>query len=465
MAIKIDIDPEIFREYDIRGITDTNLTTDVVYWIGRAFATEAHIEGCSEIVTGRDGRISSSSIEESLTRGLIDGGCNVVTIGQVTTPMLYYAATKIGNGTAIMITGSHNPPAYNGLKMMLDGTTLSGTRIQNLKNKINGGNLSIGKGSLTQNSISADYANEISRQGHTTRKLKVVIDCGNGVAGDSAPELIKNIGCEVTELYCTVDGSFPNHHPDPADPINLQELVKVVIDSGSDIGLAFDGDGDRLGVVTNKGTIIWPDKLMMLFAKHILSENPGTTIISDVKCSRDLEATVQEAGGQYIMWKTGHSHIKAKMKETNSLLGGEFSGHICFSDQWYGFDDATYSAARLLKIVAKSNQTAEAIFAEFPNKWCTPEIKIETTESKKFEIIELLKTSSSFPAGKKTTLDGIRIDYEDSWGLIRASNTSPVLSLRFEAEDPQGLMKIQEQFKKNLFKVAPELKFPLFEPS
>lgn len=459
MDEKTPLDKEIFREYDIRGITNSNLTEDIVYDIGRAFSTKMRKSGIQQVITGRDGRISSPAIEKSLSRGLQDGGSIVTSIGRVATPMLYYATEKLNTGTGIMITGSHNPPNYNGLKMMLGGKTLSGDSIQEIYQTIHDKAWVSGSGSESELSISSEYANEIVDQIKLRKSLTVVVDCGNGVAGDFAPALLRKIGANVEELYCEVDGSFPNHHPDPTEPHNLQDLIKIVKKNKADIGLAFDGDGDRLGVVTNHGKIIWPDRLMMLFTKQILKETPRATIISDVKCSMDLSSVVERFHGNYIMWKTGHSHIKAKMSETKALLGGEFSGHICFKDKWYGYDDALYCAARLLQILANSTKTADEVFKEFPERYCTPEIKIPTTESEKFKIMDELIRKAEFPTATINPIDGLRVEFDNSWGLIRASNTSPVLVLRFEAKDQQNLMEIQLLFQQKLAEVRPELTF------
>ena len=453
------LDPEIFREYDIRGITDSNLTEDTVYEIGKAFSTKMRKSGIPHVVTGRDGRISSPNIEKSLSRGLRDGGSVVTSIGRVATPMMYYATEKLKTGTGIMVTGSHNPSNYNGLKMMMGGTTLSGDSIQEIYHIINDKASRNSSGSESELSITSEYLNEIIDQVKLKKSLNVIVDCGNGVAGDFAPRLLRKIGANVEELHCDVDGSFPNHHPDPAEPINLQDLINSVKKNKADIGLAFDGDGDRLGVVTNLGQIIWPDRLMMLFAKQVLEKNPMATIISDVKCTKDLSKVVEQFKGNYVMWKTGHSHIKAKMAETNALLGGEFSGHICFKDKWYGYDDALYSAARLLQILANSNKTIDEIFEEFPKRCCTPEIKIPTTESEKFRIMDDLRENVDFPKATINPIDGLRVEYENSWGLIRASNTSPVLVLRFEAKDQKNLMAIQTMFQQKLNEVRPTLKF------
>ena len=463
MLDKSKLDKLIFREYDIRGITDTNLTEEVVQEIGSAFAQKMHESGTEKVVTGRDGRLSSKSIEAALTHGLVEGGVEVLSIGQVPTPILYYATNRLNTGTGIMITGSHNPPKYNGLKMMLNNKTLYGDAIQELYSLAGIRGRKRARGATSKRMVSDLYQDEIKEQLQLKKELKVVVDCGNGVAGDYAPSLLREIGADVVELYCDVDGTFPNHHPDPAEPENLQDLINRVKSEEADIGLAFDGDGDRLGVISNTGQIIWPDKLMMLFSKHLLNANPGATIISDVKCSMDLAQVVQRHQGEYLMWRTGHSHIKSKMAETGSLLGGEFSGHICFRDKWYGYDDALYSAARLLEILAHSDKSAHDLFSEFPTRHCTPEIKIETTESKKFEIINALSKTIDVPTATINSIDGIRIEYENFWGLIRASNTSPVLVLRFEAANLDDLVKVQKLLLHLIKEVAPELTFDVFE--
>ena len=463
MLDKSKLDKLIFREYDIRGITDTNLTQEVVQEIGSAFAQKMHESGTEKIVTGRDGRVSSKSIEEALTLGLVEGGVEVLSVGQVPTPILYYATNRLNTGTGIMITGSHNPPKYNGLKMMLNNKTLYGDAIQELYSLAGIRGRKRARGATSKRMVSDLYQDEIKEQLQLKKELKVVVDCGNGVAGDYAPSLLKEIGADVVELYCDVDGTFPNHHPDPAEPENLQDLINRVKSEEADIGLAFDGDGDRLGVISNTGQIIWPDKLMMLFSKHLLNANPGATIISDVKCSMDLAQVVQRHQGEYLMWRTGHSHIKSKMAETGALLGGEFSGHICFRDKWYGYDDALYSAARLLEILANSDKSAHDLFSEFPTRHCTPEIKIETTESKKFEIINALSKTLDIPNATINSIDGIRIEYENFWGLIRASNTSPVLVLRFEAANLDDLVKVQRLLLHLIKEVAPELTFDVFD--
>ena len=456
---KIDLDPGIFRAYDIRGITRSNLTDDVCYWIGRAFAAEARSQNQQAAAIGRDGRLSSPGIALALGQGLVDGGMSVTDIGQVPTPVLYYATHALKTGTGIMITGSHNPPEYNGLKMMIGGTTLAEDLIQALYRRLQDSTLSTGKGALGYADLGADYVEAALNTTKLDRPLKVAVDCGNGVAGELGPKLISALGCEVIPLFCEIDGNFPNHHPDPAEPENLQDLIAAVQQQSADVGLAFDGDGDRLGVVTPKGEIIWPDKMMMLFAQDIIARNPQTPVIFDVKCSTHLERVITEAGGSPIMWKTGHSHIKAKIKQTQAALAGEFSGHICFGERWYGFDDALYTAARLLELLSQTELDVDAVFAQYPTTYSTPEIKINTTETRKFEVMDELASSGDFADGRMTTIDGIRVDFDDRWGLIRPSNTSPVLSLRFEADSAAALERVQDEFQAQLSKVDANLTF------
>lgn len=456
---KIDLDPGIFRAYDIRGITRSNLTDDVCYWIGRAFAAEARSQNQQAAAIGRDGRLSSPGIALALGQGLVDGGMSVTDIGQVPTPVLYYATHALKTGTGIMITGSHNPPEYNGLKMMIGGTTLAEDLIQVLYRRLQDSTLSTGKGALGYADLGADYVEAALNTTKLDRPLKVAVDCGNGVAGELGPKLISALGCEVIPLFCEIDGNFPNHHPDPAEPENLQDLITAVQQQSADVGLAFDGDGDRLGVVTPKGEIIWPDKMMMLFAQDIIARNPQTPVIFDVKCSTHLERVITEAGGNPIMWKTGHSHIKAKIKQTQAALAGEFSGHICFGERWYGFDDALYTAARLLELLSQTELDVDAVFAQYPTTYSTPEIKIHTTETRKFEVMDELASSGDFADGRMTTIDGIRVDFDDRWGLIRPSNTSPVLSLRFEADSAAALERVQDEFQTQLSNVDAILTF------
>jgi phosphomannomutase / phosphoglucomutase len=458
-ALGIELDPLIFRAYDIRGIVDTNLTPDVVFWIGRAFGSEARANGQRRAVIGGDGRLSSPALRAALAKGIQESGVDVIDVGQVPTPVLYYATFALETGTGVVVTGSHNPPEYNGLKMMIAGETLAEQRITHLRERIERGDLASGDGSYEVRDIIADYIARVADDVAIAQPLKVVVDCGNGVAGAVAPEMLQALGCEVVPLYCDVDGTFPNHHPDPAEERNLADLISRVQAEGADLGLAFDGDGDRLGVVTNSGAIVWPDRLLMLFARDIVGRNPGADIIFDVKCSRHLSTLVSNLGGRPIMWKTGHSHMKAKLKETGALLAGEFSGHICFAERWYGFDDALYSAARLLEIVGSEGQSLDELVATIPNAFMTPEIKVHTTEKEKFAIVERLATDGDFGAGTVTSIDGIRVDYADGWGLIRPSNTSPVLTLRFEADDQAALTRIQRIFQTQLQRISPALEF------
>jgi phosphomannomutase / phosphoglucomutase len=459
LDLGLKLDPLIFRAYDIRGIVTRDLTEDVVYWIGRAFAAEAREQKQPRVVVACDGRISSPQLKSALSRGLTEGGVDVSDIGEVPTPLLYYATHALDTGTGIMITGSHNPPEYNGLKMVLGGVTLAEERIQRLRERIVNNRLSEGDGEYDKIEIVDHYVDRVLNDVAVAQPLKVVVDCGNGVAGSVVPRLISELGCEVVPLYCDVDGNFPNHHPDPADPANMQDLITVVKAEKADLGLAFDGDGDRLGVVTERGEIVWPDKLLMLFARDIVGRNPGADIIFDVKCSRHLNALISEYGGRPIMWKTGHSHMKAKLKETGALLAGEFSGHICFGERWYGFDDALYSAARLLEIAGAESKLVSELFDEFPVSFMTPEIKVATTESAKFKIVERLAKEGKFGDGTITSIDGVRVDYPDGWGLVRPSNTSPVLTLRFEADGQAALDRIQRLFREQLALIDSKLTF------
>lgn len=449
--------PEIFRAYDIRGVVGETLTAEVVYQIGRAFATLARGAGQHRIVVGGDGRHTTAALRRKLARGLCDAGVDVIDIGIVPTPVLYYATHALETGTGVMITGSHNPAEYNGLKMVLDGRALSGEAIQGLRTLVEAGPLCSGEGRVSSLDLIDRYIAEIATG--VDRPLRVVIDCGNGVGGLVGPRLLASMGCDVVSLYAEVDGDFPNHHPDPADPANMADLISAVERTGADLGLAFDGDADRLGVVTDRGEIVWPDRLMMLLSRDVVAANPGATVVFDVKCSRHLDAVVRDLGGNPIMWKTGHSHIKAKVRESGALLGGEFSGHICYADRWYGFDDALYCAARLVELLASERQCASDVFADFPDALATPEIKVPTTEQRKFEVIAELAESAAFDcdAARVTAIDGIRVDYPDGWGLLRASNTSPMLSLRFEADDDEALDRIQTIFDTALAGIDPSL--------
>lgn len=450
---------EIFRAYDIRGVMGSTLNEDVAYLLGQAIGSEAAAAGDTKVVVAADGRHSSPALRGRLCAGIMATGLDVIDIGAVPTPILYFATHVTETRSGVMVTGSHNPPEYNGFKVVIAGETLAGPRITTLRDRIQAEDFRQGSGTLEERDLVPDYIDRIASDVTLAQPLKVVADCGNGIAGKIVPSLLEALGCEVLPLYCEVDGDFPNHHPDPNDPANLQDLITVVKAEGADIGLAFDGDGDRLGVVTERGEIIWPDRLMMLFARDIVGRSPGADVIFDVKCSRHLGSLIAEYGGRPIMGPSGHSYLKAKMKETHALLGGEFSGHICFGERWYGFDDGLYSGARLLEILASEAASAGELFDEFPNPVSTPELKIASSDRAKFQVIEALTAGTGFDGGTLTTIDGIRVDYPEGWGLIRASNTQPMLTLRFEANDAQALAQIQLRFRKALKQVDNTLDF------
>ncbi|WP_144439676.1 phosphomannomutase/phosphoglucomutase [Halomonas chromatireducens] len=452
----------IFRAYDIRGIVDDTLTEETVELIGRAIGSEAAARNESTVVVARDGRLSGPRLSEALTRGLTAAGRDVIDIGMVPTPVLYFA-THVLEGTAsgVMVTGSHNPPDYNGFKIVLGGETLSGEAITALYQRIASGDLSEGQGSVRQDDLRDAYLERILGDITLARPLKAVVDCGNGVAGELGPKLIERLGADTIPLFAEIDGTFPNHHPDPGKLENLQDLIREVKASGADIGLAFDGDGDRLGVVTPTGQLIYPDHLMMAFAEDMLSRNPGAKVIFDVKCTGNLAGVIEQAGGTPEMWRTGHSLIKARMKETGALLAGEMSGHIFFQERWYGFDDGIYGAARLLEILSRQDQDADTFFSRYPQDIGTPEINVHVTDETKFELVEKLAREGDFgDDGVKTTLDGIRVDYADGWGLCRASNTTPVLVLRFEGKSDDALARIHARFADALKQVDPALTLP-----
>jgi phosphomannomutase / phosphoglucomutase len=454
------LDPNIFRAYDIRGVVGASLTPTAAYWIGRAIGSESLAQGEPNVSVGRDGRLSGPQLVEQLIQGLLDCGCQVSDVGMVPTPVLYYAANILAGKSGVMLTGSHNPPDYNGFKIVIAGDTLANEQIQALRLRIENNDLASGVGNCEQIDVLDRYFNQIRDDIAMAKPMRVVVDCGNGVAGVIAPQLIEALGCTVIPLFCEVDGNFPNHHPDPGKPENLVDLIAKVKAEKADLGLAFDGDGDRVGVVTNTGTIVYPDRLLMLFAKDVVSRNPGADIIFDVKCTRRLTPLISGYGGRPVMWKTGHSLIKKKMKETGALLAGEMSGHIFFKERWFGFDDGIYSAARLLEILSQDKRDAEHVFSAFPNDICTPEINITVTDESKFSIIEALHRNAQWGEANLTTLDGVRVDYPKGWGLVRASNTTPVLVLRFEAETEEELKRIQEVFRGQLYKVAPQVKLP-----
>ena len=444
----MDITSSIFKAYDIRGIVEKELTPEVVKLIGLAIGSESIAQGERGIVVGRDGRLTGPMLSESLISGLIESGCHVVDIGMVPTPLVYFATYTKGASSGVMVTGSHNPPEYNGFKIMIAGETLSADKIQNLYSRIVNQEFSSGSGSSTSINIDQDYMDTIKSDISLDRELNIVVDCGNGVAGNIAPKLFESLGAKVTKLFCLVDGRFPNHHPDPSNPENLEDLIKEVIDTGADLGLAFDGDGDRLGLVDNNGNVIWADRQMILYARDVLSRKPGAKIIFDVKCSSLLPKDILEHGGEPIMSRTGHSFIKNKLKETDAELGGEMSGHIFFNDRWYGFDDAIYTGARLLEIISKTDKTCAEIFAELPSSVSTPEINIHfDKQGQQYDAMDALYINVDFPGSEINTLDGVRVDYENCWGLVRASNTTPCLVLRFEGSDKEALNSIKSQFK------------------
>lgn len=452
-------DRDIFRAYDIRGIVGQSLTDATVYHIGRAFAAAAAARNIREVVVAADGRLSGPSLKQILTQGLTDSGCQVLDIGYVPTPVLYFAAHQRDDQTGIMITGSHNPADYNGFKMMLGGETLSGDQIQDLARCIERQAYVDGTGATQPLAIERAYSERILKDINLKRPMKVVLDCGNGIAGGIAPDLLEQLGCEVIPLFCEVDGTFPNHHPDPGKLKNLQDAIAAVKEHQADLGLAFDGDGDRVGVITPSGHVVYPDRVMMLFAEDVLSRNPGAEILFDVKCSRLLPQVIEQAGGKATMWKTGHSLIKRQMKACGALLAGEMSGHIFFKERWYGFDDGLYSAARLLEILSGRDEDADAIFSAYPEDISTPEINIEVREDNKFTLVEALQ-QVEFPGGSVSHIDGVRVDYADGWGLMRASNTTPVLVLRFEAENDAALSRIKHEFQSRLSAIDPGLLIP-----
>ncbi len=442
------VSKSIFKAYDIRGIVNEDLTIETVVLIGKAIGSESIDRGERGIVVGRDGRTSGPDLMNALVEGIKSTGCHVVKIGMIPTPVLYYATYSKGASSGVMITGSHNPPNYNGFKMMIAGETLSGERILNLYDRINNQNFHQGQGTSTTIDIQEDYLNRVTSDISIKRPLKIVVDCGNGVAGHLAPKLFEALGCEVVKLFCHIDGNFPNHHPDPSKLENLNDLIAEIKAEKADLGLAFDGDGDRLGVIDEKGNVIWADRQMILFSRDVIHRNPGAKIVFDVKCSSLLSKDISNQGGKPILSRTGHSFIKAKIKEESALLGGEMSGHIFFKERWYGFDDALYAGARLLEILSSRNESCSEIFSALPDSFNTPEINIHfDKQGDQFDAMEKLKKTANFNEGVLTTIDGIRLDYEDCWGLVRPSNTTPCLVLRFEAETEVSLKRIREEFR------------------
>ncbi|MGH8054899.1 MAG: phosphomannomutase/phosphoglucomutase [Stenotrophomonas sp.] len=454
--------PGIFRAYDIRGVVGTQLTANVATLIGHAIGSEMQSQGLRDVVVGRDGRLSGPELVEGLIEGLRRAGCDVIDIGLAPTPVVYFASYHLRAGSCVAVTGSHNPPDYNGFKIVIGGETLSGDAITDLYRRIQEGRLHHAEsaGSLQQREVIADYVQRIADDVQLDRPLKVVADAGNGVGGAVAQQLLEAIGADVIPLYCDVDGSFPNHHPDPSDPHNLQDLVQTVKRFDADIGVAFDGDADRLGVVTKEGKIIYADRLLMLFAADVLTRNPGAMVIYDVKCTGKLSDYILRNGGSPMMWKTGHSLMKAKMRETDAELAGEMSGHFFFKERWYGFDDGLYAAARLLEILAQRDESPSEVLDELPDGISTPELKVAVTEGTQHAQVALIVAAaqaeeSPFASARLSTIDGLRADFNDGWGLVRASNTTPVLVLRFEANDEAALERIKNLFREQLRQVLP----------
>ena len=458
----------IFRAYDIRGIVGDTLTPEIVRWIGRAIGAEAHHRGVRTLVVGRDGRHSSREMGAALVSGLRESGRDVVDVGRAPTPVLYFAAEHLDTGSGVMVTGSHNPPEYNGLKIVLAGQSLHSEAIQDLRRRMEEDDLDAGQGvrgqgGLRSREVIEDYLRRIREEIPAVsgpKARKIVIDCGNGVAGDVAPRLFRALGHEVVELYCDVDGDFPNHHPDPSVPANLRDMIASVRENEADLGLAFDGDGDRLGVVDGDGTIIWPDRQMMLFAGDVLANRPGAEIIFDVKCSGLLAEHIEKLGGRPVMWKTGHSLIKTRLRQGRAPLAGEMSGHIFFADRWYGFDDALYAAARLVEILTGLGEPSSRVFAQLPVAKSTPELRLAVGEGGQSRLVEALLAGDHFADAKRTTIDGLRVDFADGWGLARASNTEPSLVLRFEGVNDDALERIEEEFRRALLAIDPSLKLP-----
>ena len=449
----------IFKAYDIRGIVPSTVTEEVAEGIGKAFGTIALAQGERAVAVGRDGRLSGPALSGALMRGLQAVGIEVIDVGMVTTPMLYFAASTLAT-SGIQVTGSHNPKDYNGFKMVMAGRAIYGDDIQAIRAMMEGETWALKDGgSLRSVDVAADYQARIVSDIKLARPMKIVVDCGNGIAGATAPAIFRAIGCEVTELFSEVDGNFPNHHPDPSKPENLQDLMRALKSGDAELGLAFDGDGDRLGIVTKDGQNIYPDRQMMLFARDVLSRVPGGTIVYDVKCSQRLAPAIEAAGGVPMIYKTGHSLIKAKMKEVDSPLGGEMSGHIFFKERWYGFDDGTYAGCRLLEIVSKAPD-AGALLNDLPTSFSTPELNVACAEGEPHTVVEALVKAAHFDApAKVSTIDGVRVDWPDGFGLIRASNTTPVLVLRFEGHTPEALHRIEGEMLALLRSVKPDASF------
>jgi len=456
----MNVPAEIFRAYDIRGIVDKTLTPAIVQAVGRALGSLGRERGAATFALGRDGRHSGPMLLDALAAGINAAGGDVIDLGMVPTPVTYFAAHHLGCASCVSVTGSHNPPDYNGLKMVVGGTTLAGDEIQRLRERIEADAVSSGRGRRTQADVREAYLQRIAGDVKLARGVRIAIDCGNGVAGMLAPQLFRALGCEVEELYCEVDGNFPNHHPDPSHLENLADLIAALKHGASELGLAFDGDGDRLGVVARDGEVIFPDRQLMLFAADVLARNPGAEIIYDVKSTRLLAPWIERHGGRPVIWKTGHSFIKAKLAETGAPLAGEMSGHTFFKERWYGFDDALYAGARLLEILSRAPDPSAALKA-LPTAPSTPELQWKLEEGEPHALVAKLQAANAFPnAAQVLTIDGVRAEYIDGFGLARASNTTPVIVLRFEAETPKALARIQEEFRRALAPLKPGAPLP-----
>jgi phosphomannomutase/phosphoglucomutase len=456
------VSPSIFKAYDIRGVVGKTLNADLAFQLGQAFGSAVLAKDERNVVIGRDGRLSGPELSASLAKGLQASGVNVIDLGMVATPMVYFATHILKAKSGIMVTGSHNPPDYNGFKMVLAGEAIYGETIQALYQTMVNQSVAHGAGSYQQHDIRAAYLERIISDIKLARPMKIAIDCGNGVAGAFAGDLYQRLDCQVDELFCEVDGTFPNHHPDPAHPENLQDLIHHVKTSDAELGLAFDGDGDRLGVVTKDGQIIYPDRQLMLFADDVLKRNPGAPILYDVKCTRHIAAWVKARGGNPVMWKTGHSLVKAKMRETGAPLGGEMSGHIFFKDRWYGFDDGLYAGARLLELVSRVQDPSQLLNA-LPQSRSTPELQLTLKEGENFTLIAKMQeqVNNHFADAEQIiTIDGLRVEYANGFGLARSSNTTPVIVMRFEADTSAALAQIQAAFKRAILAVKPDAQLP-----
>jgi phosphomannomutase/phosphoglucomutase len=458
--VSTNLPPNIFKAYDIRGIVGKEITVELYFQIGQALGSMARAVDQHHFFSGRDGRLSSPKLHTALIDGLLASGCDVTDIGCIPTPVGGFAATQLGTGNMAVVTASHNPSNYNGLKMMVAGNSLSSAQIQEIRQRIEQQNFCTGKGNLNQQDVVSDYIDYICQRIRLNRPLKVVVDCGNGAAGVTAAPLLRKLGCEVIELYCEVDGHFPNHHPDPSQPGNMAMLIAKVSEHQADVGFGFDGDGDRLGVISPDGHFIWPDLQMILFAEDILKREPEASIIFDVKSTNHLARRIEQAEGQPIMWMSGYTYIKAKMKEINAKMAGEMSGHIYFNDDWYGVDDACYSAARMLSILANDDRTPQEIFDTLPQPYTTPELHLMMDEGEPFKVMERLRKIAKFEDAAVIDIDGIRVEFAEGWGLVRASNTTPSLVFRFEADCPRALKRIQAQFRDLLLAADPSLVMP-----